>query len=73
MNGKTKMLIYTFEDTPIFVDSTKKGDYFPSGKLNTKFLVFILQIFPLLLPSIKLNPGVEHFIYKGANLMWPGV
>ena len=26
------MHIYTYDDTPIFVDSTKKGDYFPTGK-----------------------------------------
>ena len=23
--------------------------------------------------SVVLNPGVEKFIFNGANLMWPGV
>jgi predicted RNA-binding protein (TIGR00451 family) len=47
------------------------------------FFLWVLKIFfltvytctalPDLIPTIRLNKGVEEFIYKGAHLMWPGV
>lgn len=47
------------------MDPSKKGDYFPT--------IYTCRVLPDLIPTIKINKGVEEFIYKGANLMWPGV
>lgn len=32
-----------------------------------------MQMYPKMLNNVILNPGVENFIFKGANLMWPGI
>ena len=61
----SKMLIYTDGDSPIFVDSTGKNDFFPS--------LYTLMGYPTIIPSVEIFEGVEDNIYKGANLMWPGV
>ena len=63
---KSKMIIYSDEDSPMFVDSTSKKDYFPS--------IYALAAFPTLLKhKLYMKKGVEEFIKKGAHLMWPGV
>ena len=38
-------------------------------------IVYVLMMLPKLLklPNIVIHPGVQSFIFKGANLMWPGV
>lgn len=59
------MLVYVDEDSPLFVDPTGKGDFFPS--------LYSLMAYPNLIPSIEIFQGVEENIFKGANLMWPGV
>lgn len=62
----SKMLIYSEDLNPLFVDSTSKKDYFPS--------IYALEQFPTLLKNkLFLKPGVQEFISKGAHLMWPGV
>lgn len=59
------MIVYSNEKYPIFIDATSKGDYFPS--------LYLVFAYPDLIEGIEINPGVESFIAKGANLMWPGV
>jgi predicted ribosome-associated RNA-binding protein Tma20 len=42
-------------------------------KFNHIFtIVYFLMAYPDSLPYLIINPGVEKFIYRGANLMWPG-
>lgn len=60
-----KMQIYKDDKNPIFVDPTGKGDYFPT--------VYTLAAYPSLCKCLNLNEGVDSFVKKGANLMWPGV
>ncbi len=36
-------------------------------------IVYTLQEYPKLIENVIINPGVSNFIFKGANLMWPGV
>lgn len=64
-SGGSKMLIYTADGMPLFVDGTGKGDFFPS--------LYIAGSYQPILPAILLNQGVEAYIFNGANLMWPGV
>ena len=59
------MVIYTADGVPLFVDGTGKGDFFPS--------LYMAAAYEPLTKSIILNPGVESYIFNGANLMWPGV
>lgn len=59
------MLVYMDEDSPLFVDPTGKNDFFPS--------IYTLMAYPSIIPSVDIFEGVEDNIYKGANLMWPGV
>jgi len=48
------------------VDSNSKKDYYPT--------IIVVEWFPDLIKiKIKLKKGVEDFLLKGANLMWPGV
>jgi len=61
----SKIIIYANEKYPIFIDATSKGDYFPS--------LYLVFAYPDLIEAIEINPGVESFLAKGANLMWPGV
>lgn len=61
----TKGILYLNGDMPILVDPTDHGDFFPTLQL--------LTIQPMLLPCVVMNEGVEAYILKGANLMWPGV
>jgi predicted ribosome-associated RNA-binding protein Tma20 len=59
------MVIHSNEKYPLFVDPTKKGDHFPT--------VFAVQAYPQLIGKLHLFPKVQEFVFKGANLMWPGV
>ena len=63
---KCKVVIFKDSEDPLLVDLNSKGEYFPT--------IYAVFRFPLIVPVIfKLKPGVESFLYKGANLMWPGV
>lgn len=63
---KSKVTIISDEEDPLIVDTTSKGDYFPT--------IYLLNLYPNMVNIMfVLKPGVEHFVYKGANLMWPGV
>ena len=64
-SGGSKMLIYTADSMPLFVDGTGKGDFFPS--------LYTVSAYQSVLPFVLLNQGVEAYIFNGANLMWPGV
>eukprot|EP01016_Furgasonia_blochmanni_P000252 TRINITY_DN1001_c0_g1_i1.p1 TRINITY_DN1001_c0_g1~~TRINITY_DN1001_c0_g1_i1.p1 ORF type:complete len:729 (-),score=327.94 TRINITY_DN1001_c0_g1_i1:179-2275(-) len=50
---------------PLLVDATGKNDFFPT--------LYTLNLYPKFAPVLILNPGVESYIFNGANLMWPGV
>lgn len=39
--------------------------------LPTLYLLFTLSDFPTL--RVHLKPGVQSYIFNGADLMWPGV
>lgn len=58
-------MIFSNEIYPLLVDATGKGDYLPS--------LYSLCLYPELCDYIEINPGVESFVLKGANLMWAGV
>ena len=45
----------------------------PIFSLFSILLVYTCTALPDLIPSIYLNKGVEEYLYKGAQLMWPGV
>ena len=60
-----KMHIYRNQTQPLFVDTSGKGDYFPT--------VYTINSFPGFCKMLYLNPSVDTFVKKGANLMWPGV
>eukprot|EP01015_Nassula_variabilis_P014183 TRINITY_DN216_c0_g1_i9.p1 TRINITY_DN216_c0_g1~~TRINITY_DN216_c0_g1_i9.p1 ORF type:complete len:521 (-),score=199.64 TRINITY_DN216_c0_g1_i9:26-1588(-) len=60
-----KQLIFSNEVNPLLVDATGKGDYLPS--------LYTLCLHPNLCNFVEINPGVESFVLKGANLMWAGV
>ena len=63
---KSKTIIISDETDPLIVDTTGKGDYYPT--------IYLLNRYPQLVKIVfLLKPGVENFIFKGANLMWPGV
>jgi translation initiation factor 2D len=63
---KSKITIYRDEADPLIVDSTSGKDYFPS--------VYCLMMFPDLVKIVfELKHEVEHFLYNGAQLMWPGI
>lgn len=63
---KSKMVFYTDETDPIFVDSTSKKDFFPT--------VYTLSQFPTLVPFfLKLKKNVENILKKGGQVMWSSV
>lgn len=63
---KSKILIFVDETDPLIVDSTSNKDYFPT--------VYCLNLFPDFVKLVfELKEGVEKFLQKGAQLMWPGV
>ena len=63
---KSKIVIYSDESDPLLVDSTSNRDYFPT--------VYCMNLFPTFVKIVlELNSGVEKFLQKGAQLMWPGV
>lgn len=60
------MILFFNDSDPLFVDSNSNEDFFPT--------VYSILEFPRMLPlQLRLKPGVEYFLKKGANLMWPGV
>lgn len=59
------IILYSDEEFPLFVDSTGNGDFFPS--------LYTVDAYPDICRNIHINAGVESFVLKGANLMWPGV
>lgn len=63
---KSKIKILSDEKDPLMVDTTSNGDYFPT--------IYLLSLYPNMVNIVfVLKPGVEKFLYTGANLMWPGV
>jgi len=65
---KTKIHVYGTKENPLIVDlAGKSKDFFPT--------LYAVMLYPTLLKTnrLVLNAGVEKFLYKGANLMWPGV
>lgn len=61
----SSIVIYSDEEFPLFVDSTGNGDFFPS--------LYTVDAYPDICRTISMKSGVESFLLKGANLMWPGV
>mmetsp|Transcript_36954 Transcript_36954/g.104288 ORF Transcript_36954/g.104288 Transcript_36954/m.104288 type:complete len:601 (-) Transcript_36954:203-2005(-) len=62
----SKIQIYFLDDEPIIVDSSSKGDFFPT--------VYALWKSPALLPAVTVkHPAVTKFVVGGADLMLPGV
>jgi hypothetical protein len=57
------MYVYTTEEYPIFVDSTKKGDFIPT--------VFTIKAFPDIIPKLKLTKEAEQRVYSEQKLEWP--
>ena len=63
---KSKMIYYTDENDPIFVDSTSKKDYFPT--------IYTLSQFPSLVNTyVVLKPGLEVKLAKGGQIKWENV
>ena len=63
---KSKVLIYTDQINPLFVDSTSNHNLFPT--------LYAFNFFPDLVKWVfYICPTVSKFIENGANLMWKGV
>ena len=50
----------------MFTIDQKSGLYFPTIYLLSQMEYMVDQ-------KIFLKPGVEQYIFKGADLMWPGI
>lgn len=59
------MLIFSGDEYPLLVDGTGKNDYFPT--------LYTMIAYEPIIKYLHINEGVEHYIFNGANLMWPGV
>lgn len=60
----SRVLIYLTDQYPALVEDGK-GKHFPT--------LYTLSQYPGMLPCLIMKQSVEAFIFKGANLMWPGV
>lgn len=63
---KSKMIVYTRSEEPMLFAEDAVTNPLPS-------LLALTRIPGLLRRRVQLKPGVEIFLARGANLMWPGV
>jgi len=62
----SRAIIYIHDKIPLVVDSSGKGDIFPT--------IFALWRFPAMLPQVFVkHPFVTQYLVNGADLMLPGV
>lgn len=63
---RIKMTVYLNDQNPLWLDLNSKGDVVPT-------LYTLFEHKDILKNYIRINFGVERYLKKGADLMWPGV